>query len=479
MPVERLKTDICIIGAGAGGLVVAAVASQLGIDTILIERDKMGGDCLNYGCVPSKALLAAAHAAETIRSAGRFGLNAGALDIDGHKVFAHVQGAIEAIAPHDSVERFEDYGVKVILGEGKFTGPREVTVGDQVITARRIVVATGSGPFVPPIPGLVETPHFTNETVFEQTDIADHLIVLGGGPIGIELAQAHRQLGAKVTVLEMASILPNDDPAAVAVVRSQLLKEGLDLREGVKVVATEKTEGGVLVTIETTDGKQGISENISGSHLLVAAGRRPHLSGLDLEKAGIDYAPQGIKVDARLRTSNKKVFAIGDVAGGHQFTHIAGYHAGIVIRNILFRLPAKVNLSAYPWVTYTAPELAQVGLTEKAAEAKGLDYRVVNWPLSENDRAITEGNTDGFIKVIATPKGHVLGVTIVGRQAGELIQIWGLAISAKLKIGKIAGMISPYPTLGEANKRAAGEFFKESLFSDKTRKIVKFLSKFG
>ncbi|MBT4941056.1 MAG: FAD-dependent oxidoreductase, partial [Rhodospirillaceae bacterium] len=199
MPVERLKTDICIIGAGAGGLVVAAVASQLGIDTILIERDKMGGDCLNYGCVPSKALLAAAHAAETIRSAGRFGLNAGALDIDGHKVFAHVQGAIEAIAPHDSVERFEDYGVKVILGEGKFTGPREVTVGDQVITARRIVVATGSGPFVPPIPGLVETPHFTNETVFEQTDIADHLIVLGGGPIGIELAQAHRQLGAKVT----------------------------------------------------------------------------------------------------------------------------------------------------------------------------------------------------------------------------------------------------------------------------------------
>jgi pyruvate/2-oxoglutarate dehydrogenase complex dihydrolipoamide dehydrogenase (E3) component len=475
MSSEILKTDICIIGAGAGGLVVAAVAAQLGIETVLIERDKMGGDCLNYGCVPSKALLVAAHAAETLRSAGRFGISPGSLDIDGQKVFEHVQAAIDEIAPHDSVERFEDYGVNVILGEGKFSGPREVTVGDQRIHARRFVIATGSGPFVPPIPGLDSTPYFINETVFNQTSIADHLIVLGGGPIGVELAQAHRQLGAKVTLLEMASILPNDDPEAVQVVRDQLIKEGLDLREGVKVVGTAKTETGIEVTVETDAG----SEAISGSHLLIAAGRRPHLSGLDLEKAGIDFTPQGISVDARLRTSNKKIFAIGDVAGGHQFTHIAGYHAGIVIRNILFRMPAKVDLSAYPWVTYAAPELAQVGMTEAAARKSGQEIRVINWPLANNDRAITEGNTTGFIKVIATPKGYVLGATIVGLHAGELIQVWGLAISAKLKIGKIAGMISPYPTLGEANKRAAGEFFKDSLFSTRTRKIVKFLTKLG
>ncbi len=475
MTSDLLKTDICIIGAGAGGLVVAAVAAQLGIETVLIERGKMGGDCLNYGCVPSKALLAAAHAAETMRSAGRFGISTGALEIVGQKVFDHVQSAIDEIAPHDSVERFEEYGVTVLLGEGKFSGPREVTVGDQRIQARRIVIATGSRPFVPPIPGLEDTPFFTNETIFDQSDIADHLIVLGGGPIGIELAQAHRQLGAKVTVLEMASILPNDDPEAVEIVRAQLVNEGVVLREGVKVVATEKTDPGVSVTVESANG----SEIISGSHLLVAAGRRPHLTSLDLENAGIDYTPQGIKVDARLRTTNKKIFAIGDVAGGHQFTHIAGYHAGIVIRNVLFRMPAKVDQSAYPWVTYTAPELAQVGLTEKAAREKNPDCRVINWPLARNDRAITEGNTKGFIKVIATPKGHVLGATIVGAHAGELIQIWGLAISSKLKIAKIAGMISPYPTLGEANKRAAGEFFKASLFSDRTRKIVKFLAKLG
>ena len=470
-----LKTDICIIGAGSGGLVVAAVAAQLGIDTVLIERDKMGGDCLNYGCVPSKALLAAAHAAQTARGAGRFGVNAGALAIDGKSVFDHVQSAIDAIAPHDSVERFEDYGVKVILGEGRFSGRREVTVDNQRIRARRFVIATGSGPLVPPIPGLSDTPYFTNETIFTQTDIPDHLIVVGGGPIGIEMAEAHRQLGAKVTVLEMASILPNDDPEAVDVVRRHLVEEGVDLLEGVKVVGSEKTLEGVAVKVETGTG----AETISGSHLLIVAGRGPHLNNLDLEKAGIEFTAQGINVDARLRTTNKKVFAIGDVAGGHQFTHIAGYHAGIVIRNALFRMPAKVNLAAYPWVTYTSPELAQVGLTEQAARDKNLDIRVIKWPFSENDRAVTEGHTDGFIKVIATPKGHVLGATIVGSKAGELIQTWGLAISSKLKISKIAGMISPYPTLGEANKRAAGEFYKDSLFSSRTRKFVKFLAKFG
>ena len=472
---DIVNTDICIIGAGSGGLTVAAVAAQLGVDTVLIERDKMGGDCLNYGCVPSKALLAAAHAAETTRTARRFGIKSGPIDVDAEGVFGHVKGTIAEIALRDSVERFEGFGVTIILGDGRFAGPREVAVGDQRIRARRFVIATGSGPFVPPVPGLDQTPFLTNENIFDQKDLPDHLVVVGGGPIGIELAQAHHQLGAKVTVLEMFTMMPNDDPELVEILRQRLLQEGVEVLEGVKVVETEKTENGVAVSIETKNGM----EKVIGSHLLVAAGRRPNLNSLGLKEAGVQFEPMGIKVDARLRTTNKKIFAIGDVAGGHQFTHIAGYHAGIVIRNALFRLPAKVNTANYPWVTYTAPELAQVGLTEKAAKEKYPGVRVVSWPFAENDRAVAEGETDGLVKVIADKKGYVLGASIVGPLAGELIQIWGLAISAKLKVGKIASMISPYPSLGEASKRAAGEFFTDQLFSGWTCAIVKFLTRFG
>jgi pyruvate/2-oxoglutarate dehydrogenase complex dihydrolipoamide dehydrogenase (E3) component len=305
--------------------------------------------------------------------------------------------------------------------------------------------------------------------------VPDHLIVIGGGPIGVELAQAHRQLGAKVTVLEMAEILANDDPELVAVVRDQLLADGIDLREGVRVTGAAAKDGGVSVTIEGSDG----AATIDGSHLLVAAGRRPNISSLNLEAAGVDHESSGIRVDARLRTSNKKIFAIGDCTGGHQFTHIAGYHAGIVIRNALFRMPAKVNTAAYPWVTYTSPELAHVGLNEEQARKTHGDVRVVRWPYAQNDRAVTEGKTAGLIKLVATPKGRVLGASIVGSQAGELIQIWGLAISAGIKLSKVAGMISPYPTLGEANKRAAGEFYKDSLFSARTRGLIRFLRWFG
>lgn len=475
---ERLETDICIIGAGSGGLTVAAVAAQLGVDTILIERDKMGGDCLNYGCVPSKALLAAAHAADRARTAGRFGVNAGPVSVDGEKVYGHVRHAIETIAPHDSVEQFEGYGAKVILAEAEFVSPTEVVAGEQTIRARRFVIATGSGPMVPPIPGLAETPYFTNETIFDLSAVPDHLIVVGGGPIGVELAQAHRQLGARVTLLEMATILPNDDPELVAFVRNSLITGGVELREGVKVIATAKTENGVSVTVEGTESGAGTGQLI-GSHILIAAGRRPNISGLNLEAAGVAHSPQGISVDPRMRTSNKKVYAIGDCAGGHQFTHIAGYHASIVIKNALFRIPSKVNADHYPWVTYTSPELAQVGLSEEAARQRHGDVRVVRWPYGENDRAITEGLGEELIKVVATKKGRVLGAGIVGAQAGELIQIWGLAISAKIKIGKIAAMISPYPTLGEANKRAAGEFFRPSLFSKKTRRLIRWLRLFG
>ena len=472
---ETLNVDICIIGAGSGGLSVAAGAAQMGAKVVLIEKNKMGGDCLNTGCVPSKALLAAGHAAEAVRKAGRFGVNAtlGAIDADG--VFGHVRNTIESIAPLDSVERFEGLGVTVIEAAGRFVGPREVEAGGKRIHARRFVVATGSSPFVPPVPGIDTVEILTNETVFEQPSLPEHLIVMGGGPIGIELAQAHRHLGCRVTVLEMFSIMPKDDPELVDVVRHRLIEEGIEIRENSRITRIEKNASGVRVIAEC-DGQETAFE---GDRLLVAAGRRPNVNGLGLTQAGVVHSDKGIGVDARLRTSNKKVFAIGDVAGGYQFTHMAGYHAGVVIKNVLFRLPAKVDYRAVPWVTYTTPELAQVGMTEAEAQSQGLKVRILRWPFHENDRARAEAETDGMVKAVVTPKGRILGCGICGPHAGELIHTWALAMSQNIKIGAVAQMTAPYPTFGEVSKRAAGSFYTLSLFSDKTRKIVRFLAKFG
>ena len=470
-----IKADICVIGAGSGGLTVTAVAAQLGVSTVLVEGHKMGGDCLNYGCVPSKALLAAAHAANGGHKTAALKLGGALNGVDGGAAFDHVRNAIKAIEPHDSVERFEEYGAQVIMAPARFVARDTVAAGDFRIRARRFVIATGSGPMVPPIDGLADTPHLTNETLFDQSSVPEHLIIVGGGPIGIEMAQAHRQLGARVTVLEMASMMPQDDPELVEVVRRRLVAAGIEIREGAQVLRTAPHGDGVSVTC----GGAGGEEEIQGSHLLIAAGRRPNIHDLDLEKAGIASTPKGIEVDQRLRTTNRKIFAIGDVTGGHQFTHVAGYHAGIVVRNALFRLPAKVDKSAYPWVTYTDPELAQVGLTEQAARDEGLTFRVLRWPFADNDRAITEGETDGFVKILVDRKRRILGAGIVGPHAGELIQTWCLAMRANLKIGKIAEMIAPYPTLGEINKRVAGEYFTEGLFGARTQKLVRFLSRFG
>lgn len=472
---ETIKADLCIIGAGSGGLSVAAGAQQMGASCVLIEKGLMGGDCLNYGCVPSKALLAAGHAADGVRKALEFGVNAGEPEIDSQKVYDHIRHVIGTIAPHDSVERFEELGVQVIQDTARFTGPKEVMAGETKIHARRFVIATGSSAFVPPIDGLADVPYFTNETIFDGPDLPEHLIVIGGGPIGIEMAQAHRHLGVEVTVLEMFSIMPKDDPELVAIVRQKLDCDGIVIHEGIKVLGVEKSASGVSVKIE----KDGAEQSIDGSHLLVAAGRRANVDSLNLEAAGIEYSPMGIKVDARLRSSNKKVYAIGDVAGGYQFTHVAGYHAGIVIRNALFRLPAKSDMRATPWVTYTAPELAQVGLTEAEARKKHGDIKVLTWPFAENDRAQAERQTDGLVKVITTPKGAILGAGIAGTHAGELIHTWVLAMSKKLNISDVASVIAPYPTLGEVSKRAAGSFYTPTLFGERTKKLVRFLRMFG
>jgi pyruvate/2-oxoglutarate dehydrogenase complex dihydrolipoamide dehydrogenase (E3) component len=474
---KNITVDICVIGAGSGGLSVAAGAAQMGASVALIEKGEMGGDCLNYGCVPSKAMLAAGHAAEAHRRSARFGVAADKPGVDAKGVFGHIRGTIAAIAPNDSVERFEGLGVHVIKAEGRFAGPAEVTAGDTRVAARRFVVATGSSAFVPPIPGLEEAGYHTNETIFYADRLPSHLIVVGGGPIGIELAQAHRHLGARVTVLELFTVMPKDDPELVEVVRRQLHADGIEIMEGVAITRVERRRGSVAVAFKTSDGSA--ERRIDGSDILVATGRRANVDGLDLEKAGVAYSPKGIAVDARLRTTNKRVFAIGDVAGGLQFTHMAGYHAGVVIKNALFRLPAKVDTRAVPWVTYTTPELAQVGQTEAEAKKAGGDIRVLRWPYHENDRAQAEGATDGLIKAVVTPNGRILGCGIAGRHAGELIHTWVLAIGQNVKIGGIAQMIAPYPTLGEVSKRAAGSFYTPRLFSERTRKIVRFLARFG
>jgi len=472
---ETIETDICVIGAGSAGLSVAAGAAQMGAATVLIEAGEMGGDCLNTGCVPSKALLAAAHRAAVMRGSAPFGLEAMEPRIDFQAIHDHVHGVIAAIAPHDSVERFEGFGVRVIRDWASFTGPQEIAVGDKRVKARRIVIATGSQPSAPPIEGLEQAGHLTNETIFELTECPDHLIIIGGGPIGCEMAQAHRRLGARVTIVEAFSILGKDDPDLAAIVKAALSEDGVALHEGVEIARVDRGSDGVRVVI----AGDGAEHTIVGSHLLVAAGRRPSVERLNLEAAGVDYTEKGVTVDAGLRTTNKKVYAIGDVAGGPQFTHVAGYHASLVIRSALFRLPAKVDYRALPWVTYTDPELAQVGLTEAQAKEAHEDARVLCWKFDENDRAQTERATEGRIKVITTKRGRVLGATIVGAHAGEQIHVWGLAIAQKLKISAVASMIAPYPTLGEAGKRAAGAFYTPMLFSPRTRRIVRFLARFG
>ncbi|WP_353210164.1 FAD-dependent oxidoreductase [Rhodovarius sp.] len=457
-----LQADLCVIGAGSGGLSVAAGAAQMGAAVVLIEKHLMGGDCLNTGCVPSKALLAAAHAAQAQRSGGRFGVAPVEPRVDFTQVMAHVHGVIGAIAPHDSVARFEGLGCTIIQAPARFTGPGEVEAGGQRIAARRFIIATGSRAALPPIPGLAATPHLTNETLFGLRELPRHLAVIGGGPIGLEMAQAFRRLGSQVTVLERATILPKDEPEAVAVLRAALAAEGVRIIAGAAITRVDPGR------ITLADGM------VEPSHILVAAGRQAVVDGLGLDAAGIAFTPQGITVDAALRTTNPRAFAIGDCAGGPQFTHIAGAHAGVVIRRALFGLPAKMDYRALPWVTYTDPELAHAGLTE--AQAPGC--KTLLQPFSGNDRAQAEGVSEGLIKLVLSPKGLILGATIIGPGAGEMISLWGLAIQQRMKIGAIAGVTFPYPTLAEIGRRAAGAWFTPTLYGAKTRFFVGLTQRF-
>ncbi|MFT4959123.1 MAG: pyruvate/2-oxoglutarate dehydrogenase complex dihydrolipoamide dehydrogenase (E3) component [Paracoccaceae bacterium] len=468
---SEIKTDVLVIGAGSGGLSFAAGASQMGADVVLLEGHKMGGDCLNYGCVPSKALIAAAKAAYGQAHSGTYGVADVTPTVDYAAVMEHVAGVIAQIAPVDSQERFEGFGIRVIREFGHFISPNQVQAGGDVISARRIVIATGSSPLVPPIPGLADVPYLTNETLFDLREQPEHLLIVGGGPIGMEMAQAHIRLGSKVTVIEGVKALGNDDPELAAVVLDSLRAEGVVIAEDALAAQISGQAG--AIRIECKDGQV-----FDGSHLLMAVGRKTNTDRLNLEAAGIDATRHGITVDASLRTSNKKIYAIGDVAGGLQFTHVAGYHAGVVIKSILFGLPSKAKTGHIPWATYTDPELAQVGMTEAQARATyGDKMEIARFELLHNDRAIAERKTKGQIKVMVV-KGRPVGVSIVGHLAGESIGLWALALANNLKMSQVAAMISPYPTIGEVNKRAAGAYFTPRLFDNQmVKRVVGFVQK--
>lgn len=453
---RTLSPDLCVIGAGAAGLSIAAVASRLGASVVMIEAQRLGGECLHSGCVPSKALLAA-----------------GADGLDLESGYRAMRSAIEELAPQDSVARFEALGVTVIQAEARFTDERTVEAGDATIRARRFVLATGSRPELPEIPGLADGPCLTNETVFDRAPDIEHLLVLGAGPMGVELAQAYRRLGRWVTLIARRRVLARDDPELAAPVIAALEAEGVEVIEQASVARVE-WPGGPLVGLAIGDGS---SRQVAGSHLLVATGRRAHVEGLGLEAAGIRASAKGIVVDARLRTTNRRVFAVGDAVGPHRFTHMAGHHAGVVIRNALFRLPAKVDHRAVPRVTYTTPELMQVGLTEAEAREQHGRIEILRHPFAENDRAVIDSEPAGLVKLIVGPKGRLVGGGVVGIGAGELALPLALMITRRLPLSAMAGAIVPYPTRAEALQRAAGRHYAAKLLNPRTKRLVRLVSR--
>lgn len=473
---ETLRPDICVIGGGSGGLSVAAGAAAFGVDVVLIERGRMGGDCLNYGCVPSKSLIAAARHAAAIRRAPRFGISAGAPAVDFGAVRAHVRGVVEALAPHDSVARFTALGVRVIEASARFVDPRTVEAGGIRVAARRFVIATGSSPRVLPVPGLADVPFLTNETVFDLETLPGHLLVIGGGPIGMELAQAFRRLGSGVTVVDDGRAMRREDPELAAVLLERVAGEGARILAETKVLAAARTPGGVELALE---GAGGARSRVSGTHLLLAAGRIPNVADLGLDAAGVAHDARGVRVGRTLRTGNRRIYAIGDAAGGPQFTHLAGHHAGLVLRSILFRLPARQAPDLVPRVTYTDPELGQVGLTEGEARERGLSFRVVSSPYGASDRARADAKTDGLLKLVVGRRGRLLGAGVVGEAAGELTNLFSLALSKSMTMRDLQGFLSPYPTYGEIGKRAATAYYAPYAQQGLVRGLVRLLARFG
>ncbi|MFO8024506.1 dihydrolipoyl dehydrogenase family protein [Thiohalophilus sp.] len=466
------QRDLIIIGGGVGGLVTASVAAQLGLKVTLIEKQPtLGGDCLHHGCVPSKSLIKAARVAQLMRRAGEFGLPSESFTVDLGKVNQQINSIVDHIQHHDDPERFRAYGCEVLLGEpARFLTPHTVQVGEQVIEGRRFVIASGSRPFIPDIPGINPDDLLTNESLFDLQQLPATLAVLGGGPIGLELGQAMSRLGSQVTLLQRgAQLLPSEDPELVALLQEQFINEGMQVHTNSDIERIEQHDG----QYEIVDRNHG---RLRVDRILVATGRRPNIEGLDLDSAGIETTSRGIVVDRRLRTTQKHIYACGDVAGPYAFTHQAEYQAGLIISNAVFRFPKKTDYRIVPWVTYTDPELAQVGLTEQQAQEQGIKHTVLRFDFKDVDRALTERETTGRVKLV-TRKGKILGASILGPQAGELIHELVLAMQSGTKIGDISAAIHAYPTLAQIHRRTVNTAYAAKLFSPFTRRLVRWLQR--
>jgi pyruvate/2-oxoglutarate dehydrogenase complex dihydrolipoamide dehydrogenase (E3) component len=453
--------DLAVIGGGAGGLVVAAGGAALGAKVALVEKHKLGGDCLWYGCVPSKTLLKSARIAHEMRHADRWALDPVPPQPNLARVMERVAGVIKGIEPNDSPERFRGLGVDVMFGNGRFVGPDAFEVDGRRLTAKTFVIATGSRPVIPKIPGIEATPYLTNETLFDLREQVPKLLVVGAGPIGCEMAQAFRRLGSDVTVVDVAPrILPREDTDLAAVVLRTLEAEGVRFVLGASIEASSGRDKDVRLTVRAPDGT---TTELAGSHLLLAAGRAANVEGLGLDAAGVSLDRGRIVADGGLRTTNPRIYVIGDAAGGYQFTHVAEHHAGVVLRQALFRMRWVKPSLVVPWCTFTDPELARVGLSEAEAIERGVVHRVYRFAFDDIDRARTESETEGQAKIVTDPKGKLLGAAIVGPHAGELIAEYVMAVSKGMNAKELTGIIHAYPTLAQINRRVADQRLKEGL----------------
>ncbi len=466
--------DIGIIGGGAAGLTVTAGAAQAGAKTLLIEKEKkLGGDCLHYGCVPSKTLIRTAHVYHLMKNSREFGLPGVELPpVDFREVANRIQSVIDTIQHHDSEERFCKLGAKVEFGEPTFLDEHSIRLKGNTISAKNWVLATGSSPAVPAIEGLKDTPYITNKEIFYLDHLPNSLIILGAGPIAIEMAQAFCRLGSRVTVVQRSNqILSKEDKDMADTVMEVLQSEGVAFYLNSSVLSVRDLGHEREVTINNGANKK---TQLRGEKILVAMGREANVEGIGLEGLGIETSKKGIKVDKRLRTTQKHIYAAGDVTGQYQFTHAAGYEGGVVFTNAIFHLPRKVDYTFLPWCTYTDPELASIGMNEKAAEAAGIEYSVWTEKFKDNDRSLAEGERVGKIKMILDGKEKPIGVQILGPQAGELLSEWVAVLNGKMKLSTLASAIHPYPTLAEINKRVVGNFFSPKIFSERVKKGLRF-----
>jgi len=465
--------DIGIIGGGSGGLTVAAGASQFGAKTLLVEKEsELGGDCLHFGCVPSKTLIRTARIYHFMKNSKVFGLPSVDLPpVDYREVGKRIQSVISTIQKHDSEERFCSLGAKVEFGNPTFSDEHTIRLNSKIYSAKNWVIATGSSPAIPPIEGLEKTSYITNKEIFSLDYLPKSMIILGGGPIGIEMGQAFCRLGTEVTIINRGNqILGKEDKDMADEAMNVMSSEGVVFHLNAAIEATRDAGFEKEVVIKDMDGR---TTGLRAESILVALGRHANVEGLGLENIGIEFNSGGIKVDSRLKTRHKHIYAAGDVTGAYQFTHAAGYEGGIVISNAIFHLPRKTDYTFFPWCTYTDPELASIGMNEKAARAAGIKYSLWTEAFKDNDRSLAEGERIGKIKMILDEKEKPLGVQILGPHAGELLGEWVAMLNGKVRLSTLASAVHPYPTLGEINKRVAGTFFSPKIFSEKIKKGLK------